>query len=186
MLKRVQSVSPFIKGGLRGISGKRIHPNPPLQKEGASSLKRVWSVSPFIKGGLRGIFMTYNKYLKKPARQLRSHQTQAELALWQRLRRKQIHGVQFYRQRPLDRFIVDFYCPSACLVVECDGSQHHTPEGLYQDQQRDNYLQQQRLQVLRFNNRQILTQLDAVCVVIAQAVAQYLDNNLRQPNLSER
>ena len=86
--------------------------------------------------------MKYNTYLKLPARQLRSNQTQAEIVLWQRLRRQQIHGVRFYRQRPLDRFIVDFYCPKAFLVIECDGCQHHSPEGLYQDQQRDKSLQQ--------------------------------------------
>lgn len=114
--------------------------------------------------------MHYNNYLKQPARQLRSNQTQAEQALWQRLRRKQIHGVQFYRQRPIDVFIVDFYCPVAHLVVECDGSQHHTEQGKYQDQQRDLRLQQLGVQVLRFDNRQILAQLDEVCIVIAQTV----------------
>ena len=121
--------------------------------------------------------MRYNTYLKEPARQLRSHQTQAELALWQRLRKKQIQGVQFYRQRPLDMFIVDFYCPKACLIIECDGSQHHSPEGLYQDQQRDAYLQQKGLQILRFNNHQILTQLDAVCLIVSQTVAIQLNKN---------
>ncbi|MCB1660851.1 MAG: endonuclease domain-containing protein [Pseudomonadales bacterium] len=121
--------------------------------------------------------MIYNPHLKQPARQLRQHQTLAELALWQRLRRKQIHGVQFYRQRPLDRFIVDFYCPAACLIIECDGSQHHTPEGLYQDQQRDMYLKQKGLQVIRFDNHQVLTQLDAVCMVIAQTVIAQLNTN---------
>lgn len=64
----------------------------------------------------------YNHRLKSPARYLRTNQTLAELALWQRLRRKQMAQVQFYRQRPLLNFIVDFYCPKANLIVECDGS----------------------------------------------------------------
>jgi very-short-patch-repair endonuclease len=54
----------------------------------------------------------YRKILKEPARSLRSNMTDAEQALWHRLRRKQIHGMQFYRQKPLLSFIVDFYCPS--------------------------------------------------------------------------
>jgi len=59
--------------------------------------------------------------LKNPARQLRSNLTDAELALWQKLRRKQIQGVQFYRQKPLLNFIVDFYCSKAQLVIELGG-----------------------------------------------------------------
>jgi very-short-patch-repair endonuclease len=66
--------------------------------------------------------MQYHHHLKQPARQLRSQQTDAEQMLWQRLRRKQMHGVQFYRQRPIDQFIVDFYCHAAMLVIECDGN----------------------------------------------------------------
>lgn len=46
---------------------------------------------------------------------------------------KQILGLQFYRQKPVLNFIVDFYCPSANLVIECDGSQHYTAEGLEAD-----------------------------------------------------
>lgn len=67
----------------------------------------------------------YGKNLKEPARELRKNQTDAEEHLWHRLRKKQIVGVQFYRQKQLDRFIVDFYCAKAKLVVECDGSLHH-------------------------------------------------------------
>ena len=53
----------------------------------------------------------YNKYLKLPSRALRNNMTDAEHWLWQRLRRKQILGLQFYRQKPILNFIVDFYCP---------------------------------------------------------------------------
>ena len=55
--------------------------------------------------------------------------TDAERTLWQRLRRRQIHGLQFYRQKPLLNYIVDFYCPQAALVIELDGSQHLESEG---------------------------------------------------------
>jgi peptide deformylase len=59
----------------------------------------------------------YNKNLKLPSRDLRSNMTDAEQCLWQRLRRKQILGLQFYRQKPILNFIVDFYCPVATVVM---------------------------------------------------------------------
>ena len=75
----------------------------------------------------------YNKNLKQPSRDLRNNMTDAEQLLWQRLRRKQILGLQFYRQKPILNFIVDFYCFPAMLVIECDGGQHYTDEGLEAD-----------------------------------------------------
>ena len=82
----------------------------------------------------------YNKYLKLPSRDLRNNMTDAEQMLWQRLRRKQILGLQFYRQKPILNFIVDFYCPAANLVIECDGSQHYNEIGVEADQNRDHAL----------------------------------------------
>ena len=112
----------------------------------------------------------YNKNLKQPSRDLRNNMTDAEQLLWQRLRRKQILGLQFYRQKPILNFIVDFYCPAANLVIDCDGGQHYTAEGLEADRARDQALAQLGLNVLRFDNRQILTKIDGVvekiyCVV---------------------
>ncbi len=108
----------------------------------------------------------YNKHLKQPSRTLRSNMTDAEQILWQRLRRKQILGLQFYRQKPLLNFIVDFYCPAAQLIIECDGSQHHTPNGIVADQERDKQLIALGFQILRFDNRQIILELDTVCHLI--------------------
>lgn len=103
-----------------------------------------------------------NPNLKEPARHLRSNQTEAELLLWSKIRRKQIAQVQFYRQRPLLNYIVDFYCPKAKLVIECDGSQHYTTQGFEKDNIRDSCLAELGILVLRYDNRQILTQIDAV------------------------
>ena len=58
------------------------------------------------------------------ARALRKHPTRAEDILWQRLRGSRFHGAKFRRQVPFDRFVVDFYCHAAKLVVEIDGVQH--------------------------------------------------------------
>lgn len=119
---------------------------------------------------------SYNRNLKQPSRDLRSNMTDAEQVLWQRLRRKQILGLQFYRQKPLLNFIVDFYCPAANLVVECDGSQHHTIEGLQADQVIDQCLNQLGLTVLRFDNRQILLETDVVVGAIFDVVRGRLES----------
>lgn len=114
----------------------------------------------------------YSKYLKQPARDLRKNMTMAEIKLWQRLKHKQLLGLQFYRQKPLLKYIVDFYCPSAQLIVECDGSQHHTVEGVLADQIRDYNLAQLGLFTLRFNNHQILNEIDSVCQIILDHIRQ--------------
>ncbi len=108
----------------------------------------------------------YNKNLKQASRDLRNNMTDAEKLLWSRLRNKQILGLQFYRQKPILNFIVDFYCPAVNLVIECDGSQHFTEDGLEADRVRDEALAQLGLKVLRFDNGQVMGQIDDVVEVI--------------------
>ena len=86
--------------------------------------------------------------------------------LWSRLRNKQILGLQFYRQKPILNYIVDFYCSAANLVIECDGSQHFTNEGLQADRIRDDALAQLGLKVLRFDNGQVMRLIDDVVEVV--------------------
>lgn len=112
----------------------------------------------------------YRKILKEPARALRTRMIDVEQALWQRIRRKQIQNVQFYRQKPLRSFIVDFYCPAAKLVVELDGSQHFETGHQAKDRARDAALAGLGLRVLRFDNRQVLLEMDAVLAAIDEAV----------------
>ncbi len=112
----------------------------------------------------------YNRSLKIHARALRQRMADAEQTLWSKLRRKQIYGVQFYRQKPLGCYIVDFYAPGAKLVIELDGSQHFEQAHAQRDAVRDSYLQGLRLQVLRFNNLQVLQELEAVLGEIARVV----------------
>lgn len=104
----------------------------------------------------------YRQGLKKHSRILRQKMTDAELKLWFRIRRKQIAGVQFYRQKPLLDFIVDFYAPSARLVIEVDGSQHAEPMHYRRDMVRDKRLEELGLTVLRFDNAQVLLEIEAV------------------------
>jgi very-short-patch-repair endonuclease len=118
---------------------------------------------PFSKGGTGGIFMLpYRRDLKNISRHLRNNLTVAEIKLWSKLRGKQINGVHFYRQKYIGNYIVDFYCPSARLIIEIDGSQHFIEEGKSADCIRDNYLSKLGFTVLRFNNNEVLTHIDGV------------------------
>jgi very-short-patch-repair endonuclease len=119
--------------------------------------------------------LPYNSKLKACSRKLRSSMTDAEIALWVKLRRKQLHGLQFYRQKPLGNFIVDFYCPAAQLVIEIDGGQHYTEDGAIRDGLRDAYLESLRLRVLRFSNIDVLTNMDGVIA----AIVRHLETELK-------
>lgn len=106
--------------------------------------------------------LLYSRNLKEPSRELRSSMTEAEQRIWSQVRCKQILGIQFYRQKPIGPYIVDFYAPAAKLVVELDGSQHLEPEHSRRDAERDTFLAEQGLLVKRFNNIQALTETGAV------------------------
>lgn len=103
--------------------------------------------------------------------------TDAEKILWKHLRGKQIHGVQFYRQKPLAGYIVDFYCAAARLIVELDGAQHYEAQNKANDTERSKVLAALGLEVLRFDNRQIMTEMDAVLNVIANVVEKKIPPN---------
>jgi len=106
--------------------------------------------------------LRYNKKLKKFSRILRKNMTDAERKLWYRIRMKQIKGFQFYRQRPIGDYIVDFYCPKVKLVIELDGGQHYLQTGKEKDKIKDNYLRGLGLKVLRFSDVDILKDIDSV------------------------
>jgi very-short-patch-repair endonuclease len=108
----------------------------------------------------------YKKGLKSRSQELRSMMTDAEIALWSKLRRKQLFGTQFYRQKPIGDFIVDFFCPAAKLVIEVDGGQHYTEEGRCSDAERDEHLKCLGLNVLRFSNSDVIENIDGVVAMI--------------------
>ncbi len=94
------------------------------------------------------------------ARELRQPQTPAERKLWSRLRNQQIGGFKFRRQHPIDRFIVDFYCAASHLLIEIDGDSH--AEQVEYDAARTERLNEQGYRVIRFTNREVEQQLNAV------------------------
>ena len=88
--------------------------------------------------------------------------TDAERLIWSKLRMKQLKNCQFYRQKVIGNYIVDFYCPKAKLVVEVDGGQHYMDEGKKKDEKRDSYIQRLGLKVLRFSDRDVLKNINSV------------------------
>lgn len=112
----------------------------------------------------------YNQNLKSFSRELRHHQTDAENLLWSRIRRKLIKNTQFYRQRPIGNYIVDFYAPSAKLIIEIDGGQHFETGHEQRDQTRDNFMTLLNIKSLRFDNLQVLQQIDDVIEVIYKKI----------------
>ena len=104
----------------------------------------------------------YNGNLKQFSRLLRENMTDAERHLWAKIRMKQLKGYQFYRQKPIGDYIVDFFCPKAKLVIEVDGSHHLVGETMEYDRIRDEYLSGFGLRALRFTNTDVLTRIEGV------------------------
>ena len=104
----------------------------------------------------------------KFARDLRNNATEAERLMWQRLRRRQLGGFRFRRQRPVGRYICDFVCLEAAVVVELDGSQH-VAQAPY-DARRDAFLRSCGFRVLRFWNGDALSRTDSVVETIFEAL----------------
>lgn len=102
------------------------------------------------------------------AKKLRKDMTPQERKLWYLFLQR--YPVKIYRQRIIESFIVDFYCYAAKLVIEIDGSQHYTEQGLAYDKERTAILQQYGLTVIRFSNHEINTQFSEVCNVIDREI----------------
>jgi very-short-patch-repair endonuclease len=110
----------------------------------------------------------YKKELQKYSRKLRKNMTIAENRLWFHLRGKQLCNRQFYRQKIIGNYIVDFYCPRANLVIELDGGQHFTESGIKKDYERDSYFKDLNLRVLRFSDCDIFDNISGVIEKIVE------------------
>ena len=106
--------------------------------------------------------LKYGKHLKKYSRRLRKEMTDAERLLWSKIRGKQVKGFQVYRQKPIGRFVVDFYCPKSKLVIELDGGQHYSEVIQAKDESRDRYMESVGLKVLRSSDTEVFENLRGV------------------------
>ena len=104
------------------------------------------------------------------SRKLRHEMTDAELKLWRHLRLRQILGAKFRRQHPCGKYIVDFACIEAKLVIEVDGGQHG--ERNTQDGERTLWLESEGWKVVRFWNNEVLENTQAVLNVIHASLSK--------------
>ena len=106
------------------------------------------------------------KSLKQVRRSLRDSLTPAEAVLWKNLQRSQLNGQKFRRQHSVGNYILDFYCPESRLAIELDGQGHFNSITSEYDEARTRFLRQLNIRVLRFENRAVFENLDAVLEVI--------------------
>ena len=116
-----------------------------------------------------------NNRLLDRAKELRREMTPQERKLWYKFLRD--YPCKIYKQRIIDSFIVDFYCASAKLVIEVDGSQHYTNQGMAHDRERSAMLQKYQLHVLRFTNVEIDYHFEAVCEKIHEMIQKQLQGD---------
>ena len=103
----------------------------------------------------------YNKNLIANAKSLRKNMTKEERQLWYDFLR--LYPVKFRRQAVINKYIADFYCPEAKLIIELDGSQHFEEKGIEYDEHRTAFLEEYGLTVIRIPNNMINKQFNNVC-----------------------
>ena len=103
-----------------------------------------------------------NPYLKNIRKELRNNLTPPEARLWTELKDKKRLGFKFRRQHSIDNYIVDFYSPKANLIIEVDGKTHLEPTISENDSKRDEHLKELGFKIVRFDNQDILNQLEYV------------------------
>ena len=109
------------------------------------------------------------KYVVKLAQQLRLNMTPVEKILWSKLCNRQILGMKFRNQHPIERYIVDFYCHEIKLIIEVDGTVHDSRKEY--DDYRDNFLKGGKYTVLRFSNDEIENSIESVLHTIENCVS---------------
>ena len=115
----------------------------------------------------------YAPYLKEIARKLRQNMTPGEVILWNHLKGKQMHGYDFDRQRPIDHFIVDFYCKKLMLAIEIDGSSHDSEAAKQRDVERQVRLESLGVRFLRFREQDVRDRTQEVITAIAAWVTEH-------------
>ena len=115
----------------------------------------------------------YNPKLKELARQLRNNSTKAEIILWQKLKRKQLHGYDFHRQKPIDNYILDFFCHELMLGIEVDGYSHQLVEVFKKDKIKESLMLELGISLLRFSDEQVVKDMDNVL----RAIGDYIHNH---------
>ena len=118
--------------------------------------------------------LPYNRKLIPQAKELRNNATEQEKRLWYKYLNQ--YPIRFQRQNTIGRYIADFYCAKAKLVIELDGSQHFSEEGKAYDASRTAGLEEYGIKVLRFSNVEVDRHFESVCRLIDETVQMLIEN----------
>lgn len=121
----------------------------------------------------------YNQNLKLLARNHRNDSTKSEIKLWQELKGKKILGYKFLRQKPIGNYIVDFFCNKLKLVIELDGYTHQFEDVIIKDDKKDLYLNSIGITVLRFNDNEIMNDMNNVLRGIESFILDFEKINIK-------
>lgn len=128
-------------------------------------------------------YLPYNSKLVARAKHFRQNPTPAEQKLWKEYLKTFPYRV--LRQRPIDHFIVDFYCAALKLVIEVDGDVHLSEESQIYDLERSLELSKYGLQILRFTNNEVINNFDSVCQQIERFVCEFKSRSILDCDSSE-
>ena len=146
---------------------------------------------------MRRKIIPYNPKLKQRAKDLRNDSTLSKVLLWKYLKGKQIKGYDFHRQKPIDNYIVDFFCPELMLALEIDGVSHIGKEKDIYDEERQKLLESFGVKFLRFNDIDVKKNIEGVLMKIEGWIDKHTPNpsprkdgtqqegNLHTPNPSQ-
>ena len=124
---------------------------------------------------MREQWVSYNPRLKQIARTLRNNMTLSEILLWKELKGKKLLGYDFHRQKPIDEYVVDFYCPKLPLVIEIDGISHDGKEEL--DAIRQKRIESFGITVLRFWDEDVKGHVDG----IVEQIKEWIETRQAHP-----
>ena len=125
----------------------------------------------------------YDPKLKELARQLRNDSTKTEIFLWLKLKGKQMYGYDFHRQKPIDHYILDFFCYELMLGIEVDGYSHEFLEVYNKDTVKEKRMNQLGITVLRFTDEQVLKDMENVLRAIEFYIIESLLSDINNRNV---
>ena len=143
--------------------------NPPLDRGGCKI--KAMKNGVVVEAKTKRYHLRYRDSLTWAARKNRKKETGCEKIIWNKLLRRKQLGIKFTKQKPIDRFIVDFYCSELCLAVEIDGDSHLVKRG--RDILRDKFLRCCGITTLRFSNEDVVNDIDNV----KQVIQKFIDDS---------
>lgn len=144
----------------------------------SSEVRHVLSNPAEFHASARRAIIPYNPKLKERARELRNNSTKSEIILWKELKGKFEGKYDFHRQKPLDKYIVDFFCLELNLVIEIDGDSHNWEEIQQKDLRKECRLNELGFNVLRFPDSDIFKHLETTLEIIKQYIIGFEKNDL--------